>query len=162
VKILDGKIRMITIVCAIIIAGVLIYCLVPGTVFQPADGRDKGTTTIPIVPLIADASFDIMEANVSEVRYINITHVAYNEMQIYPELEGYMHGVNADPDRWHNGWRYVNSFEGNVSQFETLIKEICKGKTIFECNQGTLLEYHNQYYKISYQQYGMLKRDPNR
>jgi hypothetical protein len=81
-------------------------------------------------------------------------------MQLYPELESYMHGTNNDPTEWHQGWRQVGLFEGNVSQYETLVKEICKGKTIYECNRGTLIEYHDQYYKIHILEYGYLKRSP--
>ncbi|MDD1686345.1 hypothetical protein [Methanoregula sp.] len=92
------------------------------------------------------------------VKYINSTRVTYEDLQMYPELESYLHGVNNDPGVWYSGWRYVNSFEGNVSRYDAFIKKICQGKTIFECNRGTLIEYHNQFYHVTCSEYGMLSR----
>lgn len=142
-----------------LVAGIILYSPIPGTVFQSQP--DKVTTPgnqASVVPLIADASFDIQEADVRIVTYINSTRVTYEDLQMYPELENYLHGVNNDPGVWYNGWRYVNSFEGNMSRYDAFVKKICQGKTIFECNRGTLIEYHNQFYYVSCKEYGMLRR----
>lgn len=142
-----------------LVAGITLYSLIPGTVFQSQP--DKSTTTgnlTPAIPLITDASFSIQEADVRIVKYINSTRVTYEDLQMYPELESYLHGVNNDPKVWYSGWRYVNSFEGNMSRYDAFVKKICQGKTIFECNRGTLIEYHNQFYHVSCREYGTLRR----
>jgi len=163
-KLLSGNFRTLMIISALIAIGIIIY-LISGMGLQPIDQRGNGTITeniTPVVPMMIDADFDFMEANVSEVKYINSTPVTFEDMRMYPELESYMHGVNNDPNVWHRGWRYVNTFPGNLSTYDVLVKKICKGKSIFECNHGTLFEYHNQFYHVSYQQYGTMQRDPNR
>jgi hypothetical protein len=162
-KLPNGNTRIIVIVCAVIVMGILSYFVISGSVFQSRNQMENKTppiNTTPVVPLKIDASFDIMEANISVIKFINSTPATFEEMQLFPELEGYMHGVNNDPEAWHQGWRGVATFEGNISQYDTLVKEICKGKNIYECNRGTLIEYHNQYYLVTIQEYGALKRSP--
>jgi len=140
------------------------YYLNAGMGHQPIDQSGNSTITeniTPVIPMMIDADFDIMEANVSEVKYINSTPVTFEDMRMYPEFESYMHGVNNDSNVWHRGWRYVNTFPGNLSTYDVLVKKICNGKNIFECNRGTLIEYHNQYYKVSIHEYGTMQRNPN-
>jgi hypothetical protein len=159
-----GNIRTIAIVCAVIVIGILFYYLLSGAGLPPMYQRENVTTTENITPVvlpISDVEFEIQEANVSIVKYINSTPVSFKELQIYPELEGYMHGVNNDREVWHQGWRLVTDFTGNLSQYNDFINEVCKGKTRLECNGGMLLEYHNQYYKVTIQQYGTLQRNSN-
>lgn len=75
---------ILTIACIVGITGILCYFLVAGTGFRSMDPGVKGTTfeniTSAIPPMIDDASFDIQEANVSVVKYINITHVTYDQL----------------------------------------------------------------------------------
>jgi hypothetical protein len=163
-KLPTGNARIIVIVCAIIVLGILFYYVMPGSVLQSGDQKPKGTTTVnttPAVPLTIDASFEIQEANVSIIKYINSTPVSSEQLQMYPEFEKYMHGTNNDPAVWRQGWRNIADFEGNISRYDALVKEICKGKNIFECNRGTLIEYHNQSYIIIDEQYGTMSRNPN-
>jgi len=158
-KLLKENFRILILIILFIVAGFVLYSLIPGTVFQSQP--DKSTTPgnlTPAAPLKIDASFDIQEVDVSKVTYINSTRVTYEDLQMYPELESYLHGVNNDPGVWHSGWRYVNSFEGNLSRYDAFVKKICQGKTIFECCHGTLIEYHDQFYQVSYMEYGMLRR----
>lgn len=162
-KSLGRNFRTLIIISVLIAIGIFIF-LISGMDHQPIDPSGNGIITenmTPVVPMMIDADFNIMEANVSEVKYINSTPVTFEDMQMYPELERYMHGVNDDPDVWYRGWRYVNAFPGNLSTYDVLVKKICKGKSIFECNRGTLFEYHNQYYHVSIQEYGALQRTPN-
>jgi len=162
-KLLSGNFRTLMIISALIAIGIIIY-LISGMGLQPIDQSGNGTITekvTPVVPMMIDADFDIMEANVSEVKYINSTPVTFEDMRMYPDLESYMHGVNNDLNVWHRGWRYVNTFPGNLSTYDVLVKKICNGKNIFECNRGTLIEYHNQYYKVSIHEYGAMQRNPN-
>ena len=160
-KLMKEKIRTLILIILVIVAGIVLYSLIPGTIFQSQLEKEKniipGNLT-SAVPLKTDASFEIQEVDVSKVKYINSTRVTYEDLQIYPELESYLHGVNNDPGVWHSGWRYVTSFEGNMSRYDAFVKKICKGKTIFECSHGTLIEYHDQFYQVGYKEYGMLRR----
>jgi len=160
-KLLKENFRILILISLFIVAGLVLCSLVLGTIFQSQQEKEKITipgNLTPAAPLTADASFDIQEADVRIVTYINSTRVTYEDLQMYPELESYLHGVNNDPGVWHNGWRYVNSFEGNMSRYNAVIKKICQGKTIFECTHGTLIEYHDQFYQVGYMEYGMLRR----
>lgn len=158
-KLLKENFRILILICLFIVAGIVLYSLIPGSVFQSQQEKNtKPGNLTPAIPLKTDASFDIMEVDVSKVKYINSTRVTYEDLQMYPELESYLHGVNNDPGVWHSGWRYVNSFEGNMSRYDAFVKKICQGKTIFECTHGTLIEYHNQFYQVRYMEYGMLRR----
>jgi hypothetical protein len=162
-KLFNGNARDLAWICAVMVIGILVYFFISGLA-QPVDRYGQGLpeNTTQIVPLTTDASFDISEADVKQVSYINISHVTNDQLQIYPELEKNMHGVNNDPGVWHSGWRFVKTFEGNTSRYDRLITEVCKGKTIFECNRGTLFEYHNQYYKVSIREHDAMPRDPDR
>lgn len=163
-KLPDGNTRIFVIAGGVIALCVLLYVMASGIAVQSGDQKDQGTitgNTTPAIPLTIDTSFEIQEANVSIVRSINSTHVTYEDLQIYPELEEYLHGVNTDPAPWYNGWRYIASFEGNMSRYDMLVREICNGKTIFECSHGTLIEYHDHYYRISYLEYSVQRnRNP--
>ena len=162
-KLPNGNARIIIIVFAVIFTGILSFLVMSGSVFQSGNQMENKTppiNTTPVVPLKIDASFDVSEVNISVIHFINSNPATFEEMQLYPELEKYMHGTNNDPTEWHQGQRTVGLFEGNISQYDTLVKEICKGKTIYECCRGTLIEYHDQYYIINTQEYGYLKRSP--
>jgi len=84
VKLPHVNTMILTIACIVGITGILCYFLVAGTGFRSMDPGVKGTTfeniTSAIPPMIDDASFDIQEANVSVVKYINITHVTYDQL----------------------------------------------------------------------------------
>ncbi len=163
-KLTNGYARILVISCALLVICILSYYLLSGSLFQPVHKGTLDTTTdvqAPAFPPIIDAEFEVQEANITIVRYINSTPVSFEDLQKYPELESYLHGVNTNPEVWHNGWRLVADFKGNLSRYDSLVRDVCKGKTIFECNRGTLIEYHDQFYQISYQQYGTLKRNPN-
>ncbi|AGB03352.1 hypothetical protein Metfor_2348 [Methanoregula formicica SMSP] len=158
-KLLKENFTILILIGLFIVAGIILYSLIPGSVFQSQlENSTKPGNLAPLALLKTDASFDIQEADVRIVKYINSTRVTYEDLQMYPELESYLHGVNNDPGVWHSGWRYVNSFEGNMSRYNALVKKICRGKTIFECNRGTLIEYHDQFYQVSGREYGTLRR----
>ncbi|MFA5236934.1 MAG: hypothetical protein WC362_03655 [Methanoregula sp.] len=158
-----GNAKIAVIVFAVIVVGSFMYYIVTGSVLQSLS-LNKGDTTTENISLSSslttDASFDVMEVNVSVIKYINSTPATSEQLKIYPELEEYMHGTNSEPSEWRQGWRYIANFEGNLSQYDAVVKEICKGKTVFECNHGTLIEYHNQYYKISEFPYDAMPRNP--
>ncbi len=163
-KLTNEYVRILGMSCAILVIGILFYYLLSGSGILPMDQRAPGTTTetpTPAVSPIIDAEFEVQEANISIVHYVNSTPVSFEELQKYPVLEGHLHGVNTDPEVWHNGWRLVTDFTGNLSQYNAFVDEVCKGKTRLECNGGMLFEYHNQYYKVFIQQYGTLHRNPN-
>lgn len=156
-KLLKENFTILILIGLFIVAGIILYSLIPGSVFQSQrENSTKPGNLTPPAPLKIDASFEIQEADVRIVKYINSTRVTYEDLQMYPELESYLHGVNNDPGVWYSGWRYMNSFEGNVSRYNAFVKKICQGKTIFECNRGTLIEYHNQFYYVRCSEYGML------
>ena len=158
-KLLKENFTILILIGLFIVTGIVLYPLISGSVFQSQlENSTKPGNLTPPALLKTDASFDIQEADVRIVKYINSTRVTYEDLQMYPELESYLHGVNNDPGVWHSGWRYVNSFEGNMSRYNALVKKICRGKTIFECTHGTLIEYHDQFYQVRYMEYGMLRR----
>jgi len=158
-KLLKENFTILILIGLFIVAAIILYSLIPGSVFQSQlENSTKPGNLTPAAPLKIDASFEIQEADVRIVKYINSTRVTYEDLQMYPELESYLHGVNNDPGVWYSGWRYMNSFEGNMSRYDAFVKKICQGKTIFECNRGTLIEYHNQFYHVSCREYGMLRR----
>jgi len=158
-KVLREKIRLFILIGMFVVAGIILYSLIPGSVFQSQlENSTKPGNLTPPAPLKTDASFSIQEVDVRIVKYINSTRVTYEDLQMYPELESYLHGVDNDPKVWYNGWRYVNSFEGNMSRYDAFVKKICQGKTIFECSHGSLIEYHDQFYQVRYMEYGMLRR----
>jgi len=158
-KLLKENFTILILIGLFIVAGIILYSLIPGSVFQSQrENSTKPGNLTPPAPLKIDASFEIQEADVRIVKYINSTRVTYENLQMYPELESYLHGVNNDPGVWYSGWRYMNSFEGNVSRYDAFVKKSCQGKTIFECNRGTLIEYHNQFYHVSCREYGTLRR----
>jgi len=158
-KLLKENFTILILIGLFIVAGIILYSLIPGSVFQSQlENSTKPGNLTPPAPLKTDASFEIQEVDVRIVKYINSTRVTYEDLQMYPELESYLHGVNNDPGAWYNGWRYMNSFEGNVSRYDAFVKKICRGKTIFECSHGTLIEYHDQFYHVSCNEYGMLRR----
>lgn len=134
-----------------------------GPALIPIDRNVNGTATEKITPTILltiDAGFEIQEANVSIIHFINSTPVSFEELQVYPELESYLHGKNNDPNAWRQGWRLVKNFEGNLSQYNAFVNKVCGEKSRIDCNGGMLFEYHEQFYQISYQQYGTLRRNP--
>jgi hypothetical protein len=147
----------------LICLGILVWYIISGPVLQSISLNKIGTApaNTPMTgTLTTDASFDVMEVNVSTVKYINSAPATSNQLKIYPELEKCMHGTSSEPSEWHQGWRHVAILEGNMSQYDAVVKEICKGKTVFECNHGTLIEYHNQYYQISEFPYDAMPRNP--
>lgn len=162
-KLPAGNARIVVTVCTVIVVGILFYYIMSGSVLQPIDLNQDSTTTEDTSATgtpTTDASFDVMEVNVSIVNYINSTPATSEQLQLFPDLERYMHGTSSDPSEWRQGWRHVANFEGNTSRYDALVREICKGKTIFECNHGTLIEYHSQYYQISEFPYDAMPRNP--
>lgn len=163
-KLLINNIRITVIVVIVLITALLCYYFAPVSVFQSTNQTLNDTTKVPdtpTVPLLIDADFEIQEVNTSVVKFINSTPVTYEDLQLFPELEKYMRGTNDDVTVWRQGWRLIADFEGNGSQYDTLVKKICKDKDIVECNRGTLIEYRNHSYKIFMHEYGELKRNPN-
>jgi hypothetical protein len=163
-KISSGNARFLVIVFALLIIGVLFYYLAAGSVFQGGKQQENGTAgnSVSGDSLMINADFDVMEANISVIKYINSTPATYEEMRLFPELERYMYEGNNNSKAWIQGWRPVAAFQGNISQYVTLVKAICNGKNIYECNQGTLIEYHNRYYQVFMREYGYLRHAPDR
>jgi hypothetical protein len=161
-RIPPGNIWIAVIICAAIVAGIAVYFLMPVSLFSGVEpqGSTSGRVAQMIPPLMTDASFDVMEVNTSIVTYINSTSATTEQLKIYPELEKCMHGTSSEPSEWRQGWREVAVFAGNMSQWDAVVKEICKGKTVFECNHGTLIEYHNHYYRIAEFPFDTMPRTP--
>lgn len=160
-KLSAGNVRIALIICAVIVVGILTYYIISGPVLQSISLNDTTPANTSMTgTLTTDASFDVMEVNVSIVTYINSTPATSDQLKIYPELEEYMQGTSSDPSEWSQGWREVAVFAGNMSQWDAVVKEICKGKTVFECNHGTLIEYHNHYYRIAEFPFDAMPRTP--
>jgi hypothetical protein len=164
VKFQKTKTGLLAIVCVLIVIGIFFVYDLPATPFQSTNSTNQGTTTktiTPPVPLRIDADFEIQEANVSIVNYINSTPISSEQLQKYPELERHLQGVKNNAEVWVQGWKLVADFPGNLSQYNAFVSEVCGKKTRIECNGGMLFEYHDRFYKVYYQQYGTMSRDPN-
>ncbi len=77
-KLLKGNFRIFILIILFIVAGFVLYSLIPGTVFrsQPDTSTTPGNEN-SVVALKADASFDIQEADVRIVTHITSTRVTY-------------------------------------------------------------------------------------
>src|SRR5208337_1240982 len=128
----NSRIILIFIIsCAAVIIGILCNYFFAGTILRSINLLEKGSTienNTPAAPLLIDTNFEIQEANLSLVHNRTIVHVTYDELQVVPDLEKYMHGINNDPKAWVEGWRLVKDFDGNRSQYDTLVSEVCRGK----------------------------------
>ena len=139
-----------------IVLGILFCFFYFGGFIQPAGRMENGViikNTSTQAPFVIDAAFSISEANISIIDYKPVTHVTFEDLKKYPELERSMHSNVNSTRQWKSGTRLVNIFEGNLSRFYAVVDEICEGKSLAQCNCGMLFEYHGDYYLVSFQEY---------
>lgn len=154
-KLPKEKTTMILIICVAAIA-IFCICILSGTVLPSLNLSVNSSTNENnslTSPLFLDADYEISEANVSQVTGRTIIHVTSDEIHTITGLEEVMQETTIDPNAWVEGWRSVKGFQGNGTQYDTFVSEVCSGKkTLAECfsNNGTLFEYQGHYYDISH------------
>ena len=154
-KVPKEKFTLILIICAVAIA-IFCICILSGTTRPllniPLNSITTGNNN-QTTPLFFDSEYDIEEANASQITGRTIIHVTSKEIRTITGLEEAIQETSNNPNAWVEGWRSVKSFEGNGTQYDTFVSEVCSSKkTLAECfsNNGTLFEYQGHNYGISH------------